>query len=360
MKTLNFFLLLFLPTVVWSFDNVTSGVGITPENEDGLRGSSLSYAIARQGQRAANNEELVQGFVEIDDYIYSVSSEPSLVKTKKEGRELLGNWPLTPWSNAVRMIGEGMHWDVRPELIAVKGGEYHAISEPKKMVFDFDSDYDLYTDNNYIGCYNKTPLRYGDTGGNTSNELVVFLNNDLVVFSPENQKIIFSAQLHTQDELTSNQVRIGFPELEETAPQYISEKGLKGKSRNARFPAMRSFAKIFIDDFNSDGKKDIIVWRKLYESRLKTDPVLGFKLEGELLVHYQLENGEYQLQTNAPAEHGEFVWDDTQQTEIKGWLDSKNLTWKKGFPSKSECAGQEGQLIPEMHDPLLNDPDVLK
>jgi hypothetical protein len=44
---------------------------------------------------------------------------------------------------------------------------------------------------------------------------------------------------------------------------------------------------------------------------------------------------------------------------VKGWLTAKQLTWKKGYPSKSECAGQEGQFIPEMHDVLLNDPDVL-
>ena len=65
-------------------------------------------------------------------------------------------------------------------------------------------------------------------------------------------------------------------------------------------------------------------------------------------LHYKKVNNEYQLQT------------DTAPETIQGWLTDKNLTWQKGFPSKSECAGQEGQLIPEMHDPLLNDPDVLK
>ena len=345
---------------VFSLENLATGTGITDENFSQIVPVSMEYAIADLA--LGKNDGVVKAFYRVPNTnnLYSVTSKTKIYLTNFETREVLGNWPLTPWANAVRMKGEGMHWAVRPELIAVQGGEYHAISEPKKMVFDFDNDYDLYTDNNYIGCYNKTPLRYGDIDQNTSRELVLFLNNDLVIFSPENQKIIFSSQLHTQDELTPNQVRIGFPELEDTAPQYISEKGLKGKSRNARFPAIRSFSKIFLDDFNNDGKKDIIVWRKLYESRLRTDPILGFKLEGELLVHYQLENGEYQLQTATPPVDGEFEWDEAQQAEIQGWLTAKNLTWQSGFPSKSECAGQEGQLIPKMHDPLLNDPDVLK
>ncbi|MGR6871833.1 hypothetical protein ACU6U9_05885 [Pseudomonas sp. HK3] len=332
----------------------------TVRNDEQKRVSPIIKSVIKDKSPSGLSRSIGYTNLGAGDNWFRLNKDLIIKGVNVETKQYLGNWPLTPWANAVRMKGEGMHWAVRPELIAVQGGEYHAISEPKKMVFDFDNDYDFYTDNNYIGCYNKTPLRYGDIDQNTSRELVLFLNNDLVIFSPENQKIIFSAQLHTQDELTSNQVRIGFPELEDTAPQYISEKGLKGKSRNARFPAIRSFAKIFLDDFNNDGKKDIIVWRKLYESRLKTDPVLGFTLEAELFVHYQLENGEYQIQSNTPPVEGEFETDLAQQAQIRDWLTAKNLTWQKGFPSKSECAGQEGQLIPEMHDSLLNDPDVLK
>ena len=63
--------------------------------------------------------------------------------------------------------------------------------------------------------------------------------------------------------------------------------------------------------------------------------------------HYSLIDSEYKLQ-------------DTSAETVQNWLSTKNLTWQKGFPSLSECEGEEGQLIPEMHDPLLNDPDVLK
>jgi hypothetical protein len=57
--------------------------------------------------------------------------------------------------------------------------------------------------------------------------------------------------------------------------------------------------------------------------------------------------------------YNDFPW--FKEQPVKGWLTSNNLTWwKKGYPSKSECAGQEGQFIPEMHDPLLNDPEVMQ
>ncbi|HEX6549060.1 MAG TPA: hypothetical protein VF117_00115, partial [Gammaproteobacteria bacterium] len=64
-------------------------------------------------------------------------------------------------------------------------------------------------------------------------------------------------------------------------------------------------------------------------------------------LFYSLENGVYTKQS-------------TDQAAIKGWLAAKSLTWQKGYPQTSECAGQTGQPIPEMVDPLLNDPDVLK
>ncbi len=92
---------------------------------------------------------------------------------------------------------------------------------------------------------------------------------------------------------------------------------------------------------------DILVWRKVYKSNLLKDPIAGFAKLSDTYIHHKLINGEYKKQP-------------TEQSVIKGWLEAKNLTWQKGYPSKSECPGQEGKLIPEMHDPLLNDPDMLK
>ena len=294
-----------------------------------------------------------------DSDIYYVMLGDTFGRLNLSTKQYLGNWPLTPWANAARMKGEGTNWKARHIISAALAGNIPKVDDPNVMVLN-EPAYELPSFKEFIGCLANTPLRYGDIDTNESNELILILDQDLVVFSPEQQKIIFSTTFSISDELRPEQVESWFDGKEsDVTTQYVAESGV-GNRLNAAFAATRSFAKIFIDDFNNDGKKDIIVWRKLYESRLRTDPILGFKLEGELLVHYQLENGEYQIQSNTPPVDGEFEWDEAQQAEIQGWLDAKNLTWQKGFPSKSECAGQEGQLIPEMHDPLLNDPDVLK
>lgn len=111
---------------------------------------------------------------------------------------------------------------------------------------------------------------------------------------------------------------------------------------------LRAYAKLYFGDFDKDGSPDILAWRKAYRSNPGTNPVKGFTKIEENLQHFKRSST------------GEYLPQDTSPEIIQNWLSAKNLTWQKGFPSKSECAGEEGRLIPEMHDPLLNDPDVLK
>jgi hypothetical protein len=108
-----------------------------------------------------------------------------------------------------------------------------------------------------------------------------------------------------------------------------------------------SLGKLFFGDFDNDAVFDIVVWRKHFRSRNLNDPVPGFQRDEELFVHYKLDAGEYKKQP-------------TETSTIRGWLASKNLTWQKGYPNNSECANQTTTLIPEFHDPLLNDPEVLQ
>jgi hypothetical protein len=199
-------------------------------------------------------------------------------------------------------------------------------------------------ENPILGCYGSNPLRYGDVFGNTRNQLVVNLTYydlmwDWVIFSPETKSTVFSARLALQDFMSAESTK------ENTNKTY--QYGSSWKQRYGH-PGLIAYAKIYIDDFDSNGKKDIVVWRKRYESRMGADSVTGFELKKQLLVHYE------------PNEGGAFIRKETSEEVINGWLATKNLTWQKGYPSKSECPGQEGQLIPEMHDPLLNDPDVLQ
>jgi hypothetical protein len=359
MKILMFFTLFIAVGQVNAFESLDNGVAITDENFSTVVPISMEYAVADLG--LIKGDGVVKSFYKVvgGNNLYSLTSKSKIYLTNFETREVLGNWPLSPWASATRMKGEGITWKVRPALSAVKGGDYIEITDPGLHVLDNTAKYTLdpYTDS--LGCLSNTPLRYGDINADTNQELVLFLQNDLLVFSLENKKIIFSTNLHNADELKPERVEDWFLDETTVNPQHVAQSGTNNLIK-AALPATRSFAKIYMDDFNSDGNKDIIVWRKLYESNLKTNPVLGFTKVGDLLVHYSLIDGEYQLQTNKPAVDGEFETDDAQQTQLKGWLTAKNQTWQSGFPSKSECAGQEGQLIPEMHDPLLNDPDVLK
>ncbi|QEI14212.1 hypothetical protein FY115_12135 [Cellvibrio japonicus] len=197
------------------------------------------------------------------------------------------------------------------------------------------------------GCFNHNSLRYGDLTGDGKADLAIFLMNDFVIFSPEKKKTIFAVMYNNPD-------WISWPELienglaltnEDNDPQYGSRKLYE--ELGTTDIGYRGYAKIYVGSFEAENTQDILVWRKFYQSRLKKDPVKGFEKIRDTYIHYKLVNGEYQKQSTAS---------DTG----KGWLEAKNLTWQKGYPSKSECPGQVGQLIPEMHDPLLNDPDVLK
>lgn len=224
---------------------------------------------------------------------------------------------------------------------------------------DQSDEYDLMmgTQNpKILGCLWDYPLRYGDINGDGQTELVLLLGKgeidertddtrlDFLVFSLQSHTVIFSARLDRED--------IG-ESLTEYDPNY------KQKSGYTQFPqildiggygataAVRYYAKLYFGDFDGNDKPDIIAWRKRYISRDIGDSVQGYKLADQLLTHYELDNGAYKAQL-------------TDEATIKGWLAAKNLTWQQGYPQTSECAGQTGKPIPEMVDPLLNDPDVLK
>jgi hypothetical protein len=195
-----------------------------------------------------------------------------------------------------------------------------------------------------VGCLGEKPLRYGDVDDNGTKEIVLYLSDfnnksDWIIFSPEKEKIIFSMRWQVRDYYEGKADGYGkWPIM-----QYPSEEDQRGSSNTG----FQVYAKAFLGDFNKDKIPDILVWRKRFESLATGVSKKGFELKGEHFEHYSLVDGEYQPQVTIPL-------------QIKDWLADAELTWSKGYLSKSECEGQEGQLIPEMHDPLLNDPDVLK
>ena len=209
-----------------------------------------------------------------------------------------------------------------------------------------------YTDIPGSGCLLKYPLRYADVNGDRKLELVILFSGNtqdqenMAIFSPSLGKVIFASIL------TVNRAIDSSPEvLEQLYPDWSGSSEYQYSYDEGRSPpslsmGYRSFGKHFFGDINDDGKQDIILWRKYFESLLNGDTKKGFAKKDELFVHYSLVDGDYKKQP-------------TDAVTIKGWLAAKQLSWQQGFPSRSECPGQEGQLIPELHDPLLNDPDVL-
>jgi hypothetical protein len=204
-----------------------------------------------------------------------------------------------------------------------------------------------------VGCLSQTPLRYGDIGGSGNASLVLFLNNDFLIFNPTLGKVEFLAALKIDDWLTLAETAYFMSDTAVTdKPQYLSEFAATSAFESKMDttigePANRGYAKLYFGDLDGNTSPDIIVWRKYYKSLMVSDSQKGFTKLSDHYFHYSLTNGVYKKI-------------DTSTEDIRKLLDTKKLTWQKGYPSKSECAGQEGKLIPEMHDVLLNDPDVLK
>lgn len=277
------------------------------------------------------SEKFVSGFQSIISYNESASMTFVLSRSLNLGvvdtdsSSYLGSWPLTRWA------GESSDTKFNRFTLPYTDNS-------------FGNELRLQIDNSKkgLGCLNETPLRYGDINNDQSNEIVLLLGElnhtlDFVVFSPEQEKTIFGARLALHD---SQDNEYG----EYSNYDYIATLDLR-----SAYQAYRSYAKVFLIDLDADKTTpdDILVWRKAFFANHKDNPVKGFSLDGSLLSHFAYVEGEYALQ-------------ETAESDIRNWLAENNLTWSKGYPSKSECPGEEGQLIPEMHDPLLNDPDVLK
>ncbi|MDQ2075470.1 hypothetical protein [Marinimicrobium sp. ABcell2] len=254
--------------------------------------------------------------------------------------KIVGAWPLTRWR----------HDQYFPEEVLKRYRDYGNHADPDELR-------QLGVGSKTLGCLPQTPLRYGDFNGDGNSELVIFFANDIVVFSPSQGRVIFSQNLRVDEWLDKEETQyyidnVFFGEVPGDTGQYMSKISAeavrpRGGILNYILPAYRGYGKLFLGDFNENGQSDILVWHKFYQSFTVADATEGFEHLYDTWLHYAWVDGEYQPQ-------------ETNETTIRGWLAANELTWQKGYPSKSECEGEEGELIPEMHDPLLNDPDVLQ
>jgi len=287
---------------------------------------------------------------------YDFTSKMQVYSIDLDSKKLLGHWSLTPDESCpANQVCKSVWWQGR--------WREEELLEPLLTQRLTDMFGNLAFSNNYVadghrtildtmGCMQHTPLRYGDIDGDGINEVVVLLAQgysiDWLIFSPAKQKTIFVSKLNIDDSIITSQAPSELMPWHEDSKryQYWMQTQVNNGSPLYR-PGLKAYAKLYFNDFDGDGAFDILVWRKMYESRLVGDPVAGYELKGELLGHYELVEGEYRLQaTNAET--------------VKGWLTESQQSWSMGYPRESECSGQEGQLIPEVHDPILNDPEVLE
>jgi len=318
-----------------------------PATLDGYKEYYLSHSLPGNSFSYIKNSRSDYSYYTLnrENIIFDADLVPKTAKSFFVNETIVNKWPLTPWAHHLFLAGE--YDAAREESSQIRGLDLTVPKDPLQVVGGLTANY--YNHSNYAspGCLNKIPLRYGDIDGDGVSELAVFSDDTVVFFSPQQGKVIFSYHYQLNDEMTADDAVLVFlPPYQDTDPQYIAGSGQDELVREI-FPAQRSLSKIYIQDFNGDKIPDIVLWRKMYRSNLRNNSVQGFHLLAETWVHYQLTDGEYLLQDSAPE-------------AIQNWLSTAQLTWSKGFPSLSECPGEEGKLISEMHDPLLNDPDVLQ
>ncbi|WP_082378974.1 hypothetical protein, partial [Marinagarivorans algicola] len=153
-----------------------------------------------------------------------------------------------------------------------------------------------------LGCLTQTPMRYGDMTGDGAPEIVLFLGDSMVIFSTKLHKVIFSTLLDLDDAMPwQDQIDAGLilDPNDKASPQYGSK--VLYENVNSTSIGYRGYAKIYLDDFNNDTRRDIVMWRKFYQSRLKNDATPGFEKVRDTWVHYSLDGGEYKLQATDSA-----------------------------------------------------------
>lgn len=126
--------------------------------------------------------------------------------------------------------------------------------------------------------------------------------------------------------------------------QYISNSNLDDYGHVETYSSkiessIRRYAKFYLIDVDENGLLDILIWRKIIQSRKIEDPIKGYKLIGTEYVRY--EEGASGFQT-IPMSEG----------AIKEMIESRSLSWDQGFPYENYCdtAGGATGTIPMVID----------
>lgn len=205
--------------------------------------------------------------------------------------------------------------------------------------------------NNLYGCYETTSTHLADIDLDTFPELFVFWGEGVVDFGRTGESFyidaktylsIFSAKRENSKLLTLELSNIISLASYQDGRYYSSSKlageydvSLERRSRPDDMPpAKRSYSKVYFIDINQNDKLDVLLWRRHYESRLRTDPITG----------YRFMRDEFEL-----YEEGDDGFKKQQITLDKGkdLLEKYKLNWRQGFPEKNLCLNSKSD------DPLI-------
>lgn len=309
---------------------VEFGLTVTNANIYQIASASHEYARARKNHKINGDGGVVAFLKKADsDLLFSLSRNNVLHLTNFNTRESLGRWPLARWPSEY----------ILPEITDRLSKELAYEPEPEPSLSGLGELQG--------GCLSSIPLRYGDVDENGSDEIVLFMNQDIIFFSVDQKKVVF--QVRWLDERYSDYFDeegnpVIFDSSNTNLPQFNDP-----YTEGPLYKGLRAYAKIYLGEFNDNQKKDIIVWYKVYESNM-IGGATGFNKVRDTVRHYERN-------VNSMDEYQEM---DTSEIDVRQWLSTNNLTWRKGYPNLTECAGQVDQSILKMIDPLLNDPDVLQ
>jgi len=105
-------------------------------------------------------------------------------------------------------------------------------------------------------CIEERPM-YGDIDGDGHPEIVFFKWGKIDILSLHHKRLIFSEKIIQSDWIDPHMIRDYHIGIE--GAQYVAA---SGPDRYTYNPALRSYSKMYINDFDQDGNQDIVTWRK--------------------------------------------------------------------------------------------------
>lgn len=90
------------------------------------------------------------------------------------------------------------------------------------------------------------------------------------------------------------------------------------------------YAKLFFGDFDKNNKLDVLIWKRQYKSKNNVGGNKpGYEFESNGFMHYE--------ENNSSSGFDKLVVDEIRAMDI---LKKNNLSWKKGWPNKSNCGDE--------------------